>query len=148
MGRFFCPGGGSGHVVTWPERAVYFEWRRLAAALFVLLGYLARELPPGASALEQPRGGVMIGVNVAQLLRAPVGTTRSYPLDEAEPQLAEELGLTRPIVGTLKLTRTTHGILAEAQYAVEIEQECGRCLEPARSTIRSELREEFLPSLN
>jgi uncharacterized protein len=90
----------------------------------------------------------MIGVNVAQLLRAPVGTTRSYPLDEDEPQLAEELGLTSPIVGTLKLTRTNHGILAEAQYAVDIEQECGRCLEPARSTIQSELREEFLPSLN
>jgi uncharacterized protein len=90
----------------------------------------------------------MIGVNVAQLLRAPVGTTRSYRLYEDEPELAEELGLTSPIVGTLKLTRTSHGILAEARYSVEIEQECGRCLEPARSTIRSELQEEFLPSLN
>lgn len=90
----------------------------------------------------------MIGENVAQLLQAPVGTTRSYRLDEDEPALAAELGLTSPIVGTLKLTRTNHGILAEARYSVEIEQECGRCLEPARSTITSELSEEFLPSLN
>src|SRR5580765_3417838 len=90
----------------------------------------------------------MIGVNVAQLLHAPVGTTRSYPIDEHEPDLAEELGLLTPIVGTLKLTRTNHGILAEARYTVDVEQECGRCLEPARSTITSELREEYLPSTN
>lgn len=90
----------------------------------------------------------MIGENVAQLLQAPVGTSRSYRLDEDEPALAEELGLTSPIVGTLKFTRTNHGILAEARYSVEIEQECGRCLEPARETIQSELSEEFLPSLN
>ena len=90
----------------------------------------------------------MIGVNVAQLLHAPVGTTRSYRLDEHEPELAEELGLLGPIVGTLKLTRTNHGILAEAKYEVEIEQECGRCLDPARSTIESDVSEEFLPSVS
>ena len=90
----------------------------------------------------------MIGVNVAQLLHAPVGTTRSYPLDEHEPELAEELGLMTPVVGTLKLTRTSHGILADVSYTVDVEQECGRCLDPARSTIKSEVSEEFLPSLN
>jgi uncharacterized protein len=90
----------------------------------------------------------MIGVNVAQLLHAPVGTTRSYPLDENEPGLARELNLLTPIVGTLKLTRTSHGILAEVHYTVDVEQECGRCLDPARSTITSDVSEEFLPSLN
>jgi DUF177 domain-containing protein len=90
----------------------------------------------------------MIGVNVAQLLHAPVGTTRSYLLDDDEPELQQELSLKSPIVGTLKLTRTNHGILAEAQYTVEVEQECGRCLDPARSTIVSDIREEILPSYN
>lgn len=90
----------------------------------------------------------MIAVNVAQLLHDPVGSTRSYPLDEDEPELAEELGLTGPITGNLKLTRTNHGILAEVRYRVETEQECGRCLEPARSVVDSEVSEEFLPSLN
>lgn len=88
----------------------------------------------------------MIGVNVAQLLHAPVGTTRSYPLDEHEPELAQELNLKSPVVGTLKLTRTNHGILADAHYTVDIEQECGRCLDPARSTITSEVSEEYLPT--
>jgi uncharacterized protein len=90
----------------------------------------------------------MIGVNVAQLLHAPVGTTRSYPLDDHEPGLTEELGLRTPIVGTLKLTRTNFGIVADVTYTVDVEQECGRCLDPARSTIRSEVSEEFLPSVN
>jgi uncharacterized protein len=90
----------------------------------------------------------MIGVNVAQLLHAPVGTTRSYPLDEDEPSLRHELGIVGPIVGTLKLIRTNHGILAAARYSVDVEQECGRCLDPARSTVSNEVSEEFLPSLN
>jgi len=90
----------------------------------------------------------MIGVNVAQLLHAPVGTTRSYSLDEHEPALAEELGLLTPVVGTLKLTRTNHGILADVTYTVDLEQECGRCLDPARSHITSEVSEEYLPSIN
>jgi len=90
----------------------------------------------------------MIGVNVAQLLHAPVGTTRSYPLDETEPELAHEFNLLTPIVGTLKLTRTNFGILAEAHYTVDLEQECGRCLEPARTTISSDLSEELVPSTN
>jgi uncharacterized protein len=90
----------------------------------------------------------MIGVNVAHLLHAPVGTTRTYPLDEHEPELARELGLLTPIVGTLKVTRTNHGILADVVYQVDVEQECGRCLDPARSTIQSEVSEEFLPSID
>jgi uncharacterized protein len=90
----------------------------------------------------------MIGVNVAQLLHAPVGTTRSYPLDEREPELAQELNLLSPIVGTLKLTRTNHGVLAEIHYTVDLEQECGRCLDPARSTIVSDVSEELLPTID
>jgi uncharacterized protein len=88
----------------------------------------------------------MIGVNVAQLLHAPVGTNRSYPLDDDEPELARELNLKSPVIGTLKVTRTNYGVLAEAHYTVEVEQECGRCLEPAQSTIVSDLSEEFLPT--
>lgn len=90
----------------------------------------------------------MIAVNVAQLLRAPVGTSRSYEIDEERPEFAEELNLTGPVVGSMKLTRTSQGILADVDYTVTLEQECGRCLEPAQTTIESQFSEEFLPSLN
>ncbi len=90
----------------------------------------------------------MIAVNVAQLLRAQVGTFRSYEFSEQEPDLSAELGLRSPIEGSVKLTRTPRGILAEVAYRVTVEQECGRCLEPARSRMESELSEEYLAMTN
>jgi uncharacterized protein len=90
----------------------------------------------------------MIAVHVAQLLKAPVGTQRSFEFSEPEPELAAELGLHGPIEGQGKLVRTTHGILAQVQYRAEIEQECGRCLGAARTRIESEVSDEFLPSTN
>lgn len=90
----------------------------------------------------------MIAVNVAQLLRSPVGTSRSFDLHDDIPELTAEVGVRGPITGDVKLTRTTHGILAEARYTVEINLECGRCLEPARTRIESTITEEFLPVTN
>jgi uncharacterized protein len=90
----------------------------------------------------------MIAVNVAQLLRAPVGTTRSYEIHDDRPEFAEELNLTGPVDGSMKLTRTSHGILADVDYTVTLEQECGRCLDPAQATIESQFSEEFLPTTN
>lgn len=90
----------------------------------------------------------MIAVHVAQLLQAPVGTTRSYEFSELVPWLEHELGVRGPIAGCVKLTRTTHGILANGSYRAEIEQECGRCLGAARCVVESELSREFLPSID
>jgi len=90
----------------------------------------------------------MIAVNVSQLLRSPVGTSRSYELRDDAPEFAEELNLLGPVEGALKLTRTNHGILADLTYTVELEQECGRCLDPARTHIESQFTEEFLPTIN
>jgi uncharacterized protein len=90
----------------------------------------------------------MIAVNVSQLLRSPVGTSRSYEIRDDAPEFAEELSLLGPVEGALKLTRTNHGILADFSYAVELEQECGRCLDPARTRVESQFTEEFLPTIN
>ena len=88
----------------------------------------------------------MIAVHVAHLLKAPVGTTRTEEFSEAEPQLQAELGLRGPIVGSVKLTRTSHGILADTQYRAEITQECGRCLGKAESVVENRFSQEFLPT--
>ncbi len=90
----------------------------------------------------------MIAVNVAQLLRAQVGTFRSYEFSEQEPDLSAELALRSPIEGRVKLTRTPRGILAEATYRVVLEQECGRCLEPARTELDSQFSEEYVALTN
>ena len=90
----------------------------------------------------------MIAVNVAQLLRSQVGTFRSYDFSEHEPDLSGELGLRSPIEGRVKLTRTPRGVLADVAYRVTVEQECGRCLESARSEMESEFSEEYLAMTN
>lgn len=90
----------------------------------------------------------MIAVHVAQLLQAPVGTTRAYEFSEAVPILETEVGVRGPVQGRVKLTRTSHGILADVEYRAEVELECGRCLGPGRSTIEHQLSEEFLPTTN
>lgn len=90
----------------------------------------------------------MIAMNVAQLLRAPVGTSRSFEFEDDASEFADELHLRGPVTGSVKLTRTSHGILAETHYTVDVEQECGRCLEPAVTTIESSVEQEFLPSTN
>ena len=90
----------------------------------------------------------MIAVNVAQLLRAQVGTFRSYEFGEQEPDLSTELNLRSPIEGRVKLTRTPRGILADVAYRVTVEQECGRCLEPVPTGLESELSEEYLAMTN
>jgi uncharacterized protein len=90
----------------------------------------------------------MIAVHVAQLLQAPVGAVRSYEFREDEPELRAEFGLRGPIEGSLKLTRTPHGILVDCRYRVELEQECGRCLESAQTTIDNQFSQEFVPSTN
>jgi uncharacterized protein len=90
----------------------------------------------------------VIGVHVAQLLKAPVGATRSDEFCEDEPELRSELGLRGPIVGSVKVTRTTHGILADVQYRAEVTQECGRCLGEAENVVENRFRQEFLPTTN
>ena len=90
----------------------------------------------------------MIAVNVAQLLRAQVGTFRSYEFGEEEPDLSAELSLRSPIEGRVKLTHTPRGILAEVAYRVAVEQECGRCLEPVPTDLESQFSEEYLAVTN
>jgi uncharacterized protein len=90
----------------------------------------------------------MVAVHVAQLLQAPVGTQRAVEFVEPASDLADDLGLTGTLAGRAKLVRTTHGVLVECTYRVEVERECARCLGIARPTIDSRFSHEFLPTTN
>ncbi len=87
----------------------------------------------------------VIGFNIAQLLKAPTGTIRRVVVDEQDPELAADLHLVSPIRGSLKLMRTTAGILVEGKLTYEVELTCSRCLEPFSRTQVIELDEEFVP---
>ncbi|GAB4115910.1 MAG: DUF177 domain-containing protein [Roseiflexaceae bacterium] len=80
--------------------------------------------------------------NVAQLLREPIGATRSYTFDEDRITLDETLTL-RSIVGKVRFTRTASGVLADLKAKGQVEMECTRCLKPAQQTVEISFYDEF-----
>jgi uncharacterized protein len=90
----------------------------------------------------------MIAVNVAQLLKLPVGTTRDFEFSEPPGELNEDVQLVAPIQGQARLMRTSRGILASARYQTAVQQECGRCLSPTVAEIEGTLEDEFTPRVD
>lgn len=83
--------------------------------------------------------------NVAQLLKEPVGSTRKYHLAEDIHDLDEEVRLTHPIEGAIRLIHTAEGVLVSGQLHTEVELTCSRCLESFSTAIDFTLEEEFRP---
>jgi uncharacterized protein len=90
----------------------------------------------------------VLSYNVAALLRAAPGTSRSYPVELAELPIADDLRLAAPIEGEVRLARTGRSILATAELATAIEASCGRCLRPVVAPVEIRIEEEALPSID
>ncbi len=88
--------------------------------------------------------------NVAQLLKAPVGTSLVVELDESEPlELEDEsVRLVGPVTGKVRFRRTNQGILVDGRIEAPVELACVRCLEPFTSTVSFPLEEEFYPTVD
>lgn len=85
--------------------------------------------------------------NVAQLLKAPIGTTRQYDVADRLPP-SEENAITEPVSGHVKLVRTLRGVLVEADLATAARLECGRCLEETTTSLSLHIEEEFIPTID
>lgn len=88
--------------------------------------------------------------NVAQLLKEPVGSQRSFSFEEtytefdtAEPPDADNPIRYAAAVG--KMVRTHQGIWVQAAASVAVRQECSRCLNAFGRSLLLELDEEYLP---
>ncbi len=81
-------------------------------------------------------------VNVAQHLKAPIGTTRNDEIDEMV-DIADS-GL--PIQGEVELTRTNRGILVKGTLHTELEVTCSRCLSSFGYPITLNIEEECFPT--
>jgi uncharacterized protein len=90
----------------------------------------------------------MLSFNVSGLLRAAPGTSRTYPVTVDALPLAPELHLAAPVEGEVKLMKTGRSILATAQLATAIAEQCSRCLIAVSSPVRVSLQEEALPSID
>ena len=91
--------------------------------------------------------------NVAQLLRAPTGTSRHYEVDEPASELqalldVDDVRVRSPIQGMVTLMRTTDGILVTGALETALELVCDRCLEAFEVPVQVELEESFRPIID
>ena len=81
-------------------------------------------------------------INVAQQLKLPVGSSRSYEINyspgEGEPGNA--------VSGKVEFIRTSQGILARGTLSTRNKLVCSRCLKTFDYPTTIEINDEFLPS--
>ena len=91
---------------------------------------------------------VGLRINVAGLLKGPIGAVRRFDLLEDISGIDEHLDVQSPLVGSLTLIRTPGGVLASTSPETNLGLECRRCLEPFSSLVQLEIEEEFHPSVD
>lgn len=86
--------------------------------------------------------------NVAELVKAPTGTTRKVVLDEAIELEVESATVVGPVRGRLRFLRDHAGVLVDGRLSSVIATPCARCLEPATVTVEMEISEHFRPTVS
>ena len=83
--------------------------------------------------------------NVVQLLKEPIGSTRTYQLDErfTGPQRPADTAC-----GPVYMLRTHHSILVRASLQTQSTLACGRCLGEFVRVAELLIEEEFFPSVD
>jgi len=81
-------------------------------------------------------------INVAQLLKQAVGSSKEYAFDE--PTQADR----GPVRGRVKLTRTSRSILVTARLQTTVKLDCGRCLEEFEAPLVLDIEEEYYPTVD
>ncbi len=81
--------------------------------------------------------------NVSTLLREPVGSTRSYRVED-EPARVPEEEYETIVSGAVEVLRSVRGVLVSARLAVRSRVECGRCLASFEQELPLEFEEEFV----
>jgi uncharacterized protein len=82
--------------------------------------------------------------NVAQLLKAPVGSIRTFTVNNT----LEDNGSQYLVQGELTLVRTNHSILVQGTLTSQSQITCSRCLKPFTCKISINIAEEFFPTID
>lgn len=88
-------------------------------------------------------GSLTMYINVAQLLKEPVGSTRHYKVDEFIGA-----GGDIHIQGEVTLTQTNRSVLVQGAMTAQGKDTCSRCLEPADISVTFDLEDEYFPSID
>lgn len=86
--------------------------------------------------------------NVAQLLKEPIGATRSYDVLATALHDEADVSQSTPLAGQVSLLRTNLGILVEGTLAGEVTVACSRCLRLFQLPVTVELEDEFKPTVD
>lgn len=85
-------------------------------------------------------------INVSQMLKAPIGTTRDYSISEIVDITGDD---NRHLVeGEIRLLRTHRGILVTGLLNTEVELACSRCLSSFLCPLTLNIEEEYIPKLD
>jgi uncharacterized protein len=87
-----------------------------------------------------------VQINVSQLLKEPIGSTRDYEIDETIEDKIDDI--TFPVNGYVKLTRTNRSILVKGKFNASVKATCARCLEDFDCPLEVVIEEEYFPLLD
>jgi len=85
-------------------------------------------------------------INVAQLLQDPIGTIRSYPVNEILDVSGDGSG--GKIEGEVSLLHTQRGVLVRGKPRAEVGLTCSRCLSSFSRPVILDIEEEYIPTVD
>jgi uncharacterized protein len=86
--------------------------------------------------------------NVAQLMKAPVGTSQVNDFHEEEFQADDDIKVVGPLDGHVRMRRTNQGLLVDGWVELTLELECHRCLKVFEQTMHLPFEEQFYPTVD
>jgi uncharacterized protein len=90
----------------------------------------------------------MLRYNVAGLMKSAPGEYRVYAISNETMDVADDLPLSAPIEGQLRLSRTSRSVLAHADLQTEFVLHCSRCVATINAPVAVVVDEEALPSVD
>jgi uncharacterized protein len=82
-------------------------------------------------------------INVAQLLKEPVGSTRHYKVDEFIGEKGEN-----HVQGEVTLTQTNRSVLVQGSMIATARDICNRCLESVDFSVTFDIEEQYFPTID
>lgn len=86
--------------------------------------------------------------NVAQLMKAPVGTSLVYDFKEDDVHFDDDLTVVGPLVGHARMRRTNQGLLVDGWAKLTLKRTCDRCLKEFEQPLHVNFEEQFYPTVD
>lgn len=86
--------------------------------------------------------------NVAQLMKAGVGTSLEAEIHEEQVQLDADLKVIGPLNGRVRMRRINQGLLVDGWVDLTLELSCSRCLKEFEQRLHVTFEEVFYPTVD